>query len=263
MYFIDVQGTLITDSDKTAVSGAVAFIDYLNKHNKPFMIVTNNTKQLSSVLFEYLVSLGFTINKKHYIDPLMLLDECLDAKKVAAYGEESFLDTLDDKGYHLDFENPDYVVIGSKHNYTGEDFAQIISFLLKGVKLVGMHEITLYAKDGKRYPGTGAILKMLHAATLHKYEIIGKPSALFYTKAKEVLGNDIDFKDITMISDDLKGDLVGAKKLGMKTIFVLCGKYKTAEEIVPYIEEKYRPDMICNDMQDVLERTKETDENLR
>lgn len=256
MYFIDVQGTLITDTDKTAVNGAVDFIDHLNAENIPFMIVTNNTKQLSSVLFEYLVGLGLHLDKKFYIDPLMLLDSCVEHKHVAAYGEKSFLDTLKTKGYILDYENPESVIIGSKHDYTGEDFAQIIGFLLRGVKLIGMHEITLYAKDGKRYPGTGAILEMLKAATLHEYEIIGKPSTIFYTLAKKVLGEDVDFKDITMISDDLKGDLVGAKKLGMKTVFVLCGKYKTAEEIVPFIEESCQPDYICTDMADVLQQLK-------
>ena len=256
MYFIDVQGTLITDTDKTAVNGAVDFIDHLNRENIPFMIVTNNTKQLSSVLFDYLVGLGFDLDKDFYIDPLMLLDSCVEHKHVAAYGEESFLQTLLEKGYVLDYENPQSVIIGSKHNYTGEDFAQIIDFLLRGVKLMGMHEITLYAKDGKRYPGTGAILEMLKAATLHEYEIIGKPSSIFYSLAKKALGDGIEFEDITMISDDLKGDLVGAKQLGMKTVFVLCGKYKTAEEIVPFIEEDCRPDYICSDMSDVLQQLK-------
>ena len=256
MYFIDVQGTLITDSDKTAVNGAVDFITHLNEEKTPYMIVTNNTKQLSKVLFDYLVGLGLDLDEKFYIDPLMLLDSCVEHKHVAAYGEQSFLDTLSQKGFVLDYENPESVIIGSKHDYTGEDFAQIIGFLLKGVKLLGMHEITLYVKDGKRYPGTGAILEMLKAATLHEYEIIGKPSTIFYSLAKEVLGEDIEFKDITIISDDLKGDLVGAKKLGMKTVFVLCGKYKTAEEIVPYIEEECRPDYICKDMSDVLQQLK-------
>jgi len=256
MYFIDVQGTLITDTDQSAVNGAIDFIDYLNAEKIPFMIVTNNTKQLSQVLFDYLVGLGLDLDEKFYVDPLMLLDACVEHRHVAAYGEQSFLDTLIQKGYVLDFENPESVIIGSKHDYTGEDFAQIIGFLLKGVKLVGMHEITLYAKDGKRYPGTGAILEMLKAATLHEYEIIGKPSTIFYTLAKNVLGKDVDFKDITMISDDLKGDLVGAKKLGMKTVFVLCGKYKTAEEIVPFIEEDCKPDYICSDMADVLQQLK-------
>ena len=59
---------------------------------------------------------------------------------------------------------------------------------------------------------------------------------------------------MTIISDDVKGDLVGAKALGMKTVFVLSGKYAKAEEIVPLLGEEERPDMICNDMQAYRER---------
>lgn len=36
MYFIDVQGTLISDSDKTPLNGACELIAYLNK--KPCLI---------------------------------------------------------------------------------------------------------------------------------------------------------------------------------------------------------------------------------
>ena len=56
-----------------------------------------------------------------------------------------------------------------------------------------------------------------------------------------------------MISDDVKGDLGGAKELGMKTIFVTSGKYRSQEEIVPFLQQKLRPDEIYKDMQEVLE----------
>ena len=56
-----------------------------------------------------------------------------------------------------------------------------------------------------------------------------------------------------MISDDVKGDLGGAKAMGMKTIFVTSGKYKTAKEIVPSLEEQLKPDEILKDLAEVLE----------
>ena len=63
----------------------------------------------------------------------------------------------------------------------------------------------------------------------------------------------IDFSDITIISDDVKGDLGGAKEMGMKTIFVTSGKYKTQEEIVPFLEDRLKPDFVYKDMQEILE----------
>lgn len=257
MYFVDVQGTLISDEAKLPIPGAIETIEYLNSHHIPFMIVTNNTKKPSLEFLANLQSIGFAIQATQYIDPLMLLSKRLKEKNIAAYGDEQFLETLQSMGYKLDFDRPATVVIGVKKDYTSEVFAEIIDFLLKGANLLGMHETTLYAKDQKRYPGTGAILKMLEAATNVPYEVVGKPSLAFYEAAKQMLETAckkvIDYPMIAMISDDVKGDLVGAKALSMRTAFVLSGKYRKASEIIPFIDKSMHPDFICKDMSEILE----------
>ena len=100
---------------------------------------------------------------------------------------------------------------------------------------------------------------MLEFATSASYEVIGKPSVAFYEESLQKLRvqvKDAQFEDITIISDDVKGDLGGAKELGMKTIFVTSGKYKTADEIVPLLDENLKPDFIYKNMQDILEQHK-------
>lgn len=257
MYFIDVQGTLISDKDQTPIRGSIDFIKQLNSEKIPYMIVTNNTKHASNLFLESLQEKGFELDVAHYIDPLMLLDNFLEQNNIAAYGNPQFLATLEAKGYRLDFDTPAYVVLGIKHDYSFDDFAQMIGFILQGAKLIGMHETTLYAKGEKRYPGTGAVLQMLKAATSAEYVVVGKPSQAFYTKANEMLsqqiGRHVNFEEITMISDDIKGDLVGAKALGCTTQFVLSGKYQKAEEIIPFLEKSLHPDQIFDDMQAALE----------
>ena len=62
------------------------------------------------------------------------------------------------------------------------------------------------------------------------------------------------FSEITIISDDVKGDLGGAKMLGMKTIFVTSGKYKSAQEIVPLLDERLQPDEIFANIQEIMEK---------
>ena len=256
MYFIDVQGTLISDTDKSPIRGSIEFIDMLNEKKIPFVIITNSTKKASSKFYDFLRSLGFNFEFFSYLDPLMLLESCVEKDSVAAYGADEFLEVLSDMGYIFNYKNPKTVLISIKENFTSQEFAQIIDFLLSGASLVGMHETSLYAKDGKRYPGVGAILKMLEFATSSKYDVVGKPSELFYKEALRVLQKqnpDAKFSDITIISDDVKGDLGGAKEMGMKTIFVTSGKYKSADEIVPFLEPKLRPDCIYADMQEILE----------
>ena len=237
MYFIDVQGTLISDKDKTPLPYALEFIEYLNKNNIPFVIVTNNTKRAD--FKEYLQKLGF--NFKYYLDPLMVLDEKID-DEVAVFGNENFKNIIASK-YKLNYKNPKYLVL-SVGVYSSEDFSQMIEFILNGAKLIAMHKTSIYVSNNKRYPAVGAIAEMLKYATGCDYEVVGKPSKSFFQKAQKFLG--VDFKEITMISDDLIGDLQGAKKLGMKTILVLTGKIKNKKEI------KEKSDLILENLKGLI-----------
>lgn len=256
MYFIDVQGTLISDSDKSPIRGSREFIDMLNDKKVPYMIVTNNTKKKSKDFYQFLQNQGFTFSYENYLDPLMLLESRVEKNSVAAYGAQEFLDTVADMGYTLNYQNPKTVLVAIKENFTSEEYAQMIDFLLSGASLVGMHETSIYAKNNKRYPGVGAVLKLLQFATSVSYDVVGKPSDAFYKEALRKLqlqDKSAMFEKIEMISDDVKGDLGGAKELGMQTTFVTSGKYKTQEEIVPFLEEKLKPNFVYADMQEVLE----------
>ena len=97
---------------------------------------------------------------------------------------------------------------------------------------------------------------MLEFATSTSYKVVGKPSEAFYGEALKRLQNqdaNADFNQITMISDDVKGDLGGAKEMGMSTVFVTSGKYKSADEIVPFLDEQLRPNFVYGDMKEILE----------
>ncbi|WP_321779109.1 HAD-IIA family hydrolase [Sulfurimonas sp.] len=257
MYFIDVQGTLISDADKTPIAGALEFIRSLNEKKVPYMIVTNNTKKSSSDFYQYLKSLGFEFELSSYIDPLMILESCVSKQRVAAYGSKAFLQTIKNMSYVLDYEKPKTVLVAIKEDFKADEYAQMIDFLLDGAELIGMNETSIYAQNAKRYPGVGGILKMLEFATSTSYKVVGKPSLAFYEEALKGLqlqDEDATFSKITMISDDVKGDLGGAKEMGMKTIFVTSGKYKTAQEIIPSLKQELRPDEIFADMQEILEQ---------
>ena len=260
MFFIDVQGTLISDEDKSPIAGSIEFIDMLNDKKIPYMIVTNNTKKPSLEFYEFLKKQGFNFDFSLYLDPLMLLESNVSKNAVAAYGADEFLNTLTNMGYKLNYENPKTVLVAIKEDFTHDEYASMIDFLLSGASLVGMHETSIYAKNNKRYPGVGAVLKLLEFATSVEYSVVGKPSVAFYNEALKRIkdqNNDAEFSKITMISDDVKGDLGGAKELGMKTVFVTSGKYKTAQEIVPSLDEELKPDLIYADMAEILEKNNE------
>ena len=257
MYFIDVQGTLIEDDTKLPVNGAVEFINFLNTHSIPYMVITNSTKYPSEEFLGYLNSIGLSIPSTHYLDPLMLLNNEISLnQKIAAYGSVPFLNVLQSLGYTLDYVNPDVVLVAIKEDFTSDEYAQMISFLLSGAQLVGMHETSLYVKNKKRYPGVGAILKMLEYATSVPYRVVGKPSTAFFEEALKKLqlqDSSATYASTILISDDMKGDILGGQLLGLRGILVLSGKIRSKEEIFPSLEPAQYPMAVYADMQEILE----------
>ena len=231
MYLIDVQGTLIDDNDKKPISGAIEFIDNLNLHNIPYVVVTNNTKKRSEEFYDFLKKLGFNIAENSYLDPFMVLKNSLDVSRVCCFGPKEFIEVIESLGYKNNIENPDAILVTSSKDFDSEDYSKMIEMVMNGAKLIGMHATSTYAKDGRRYPGVGAIMKMISYATGSSYKIIGKPSHAFYEEALRFLEVE-SFDKIEMISDDAVGDLVGIKKLGAKTTLVLSGKCKNENEVL-------------------------------
>ncbi len=249
-YFIDVQGTIIDDSDRKPIAGAVEFVRKLKEANAHFALITNNTKFQSSEFMSYLRGLGFEFDNNQYLDPFATLQDIVDGKKIWAIGNSGFVESLRVAGYVFDEKAPDYLVVSLKENLSYDDLADAVEMIQSGAKLVGMHETSIYAKNGRKYPGLGAILRALEYATNTKAIVVGKPSVDFYSEAKKLVGAE-SFEEICIISDDAIGDLVGAKKLGMKTILVLSGKHRKADEIIPFLSEGVRPCEVYDTIADV------------
>lgn len=233
-YFIDVQGTLLSDATKQPLDGAVELIAHLNHTKTPYVVITNNTKERSEDFLRSLHVKGLAIPKENYLDPFMVLQSRVKEKEIQAFGPHAFLDVLASLEYTLVQDKAKAILIASHQHFDASSFASMIEASIEGAKIIGMHGTSIYAKEGRRYPGVGAILSMLEYATGNKGEVVGKPSNAFYAKALEMIhaqDPSLCFEDITMISDDAMGDLVGAKGLGITTWLVLSGKCKDASEV--------------------------------
>ncbi|EAI7265798.1 HAD-IIA family hydrolase [Campylobacter coli] len=245
MFFLDVQGTLISDADKSLIYGAKELIDFLNTKNIPYVVITNNTKKID--FLEKLRQKGLAIKEDAYIDPFSVLGYILRPCKVAAFGAEEFVQSLEKLGFEMDFENPMAVLIASYDDFKFQDFALMMEYAKEGVQFIAMHESSIYKKEGRLYPGVGSIMAMLQNAIDFKYQVVGKPSTAFYKEALRLLRNynkNADFEDIKIISDDLKGDLVQAKELGMKTLLVLSGKISDTKGLDTGMVDKIYPSVL-------------------
>lgn len=246
MIFIDVQGTLIKDSDKSLINGAGELLRFLNSQKIPYVVITNNTKFKSEDFLKELRRKGLEIKDGAYLDPFCVLKNILPICKAAPFGSKKFKDVMGELGYEIETSNSaKAVLVASGDDFKFDEFATMIEILQNGAELIAMSETSVYKKNDRSYPGVGAIAKMLNYATGREYNVIGKPSVKFYEEALGLLnlqGANAKFSDVLIISDDAKGDLVGAKELGMRTALVLSGKVSDASKtgVEPkFIDEIY------------------------
>lgn len=231
-YLIDVQGTLISDADKAPINGAIELIEFFNSQNIPYVVITNNTKFKSDEFLASLTAQGIMIKDGSYLDPFCVLSEVLPPCDVAMFGSDEFMRTMIRLGYRQNLATPKAVLVASFDNFKFKEFALMVEFVQNGAKFIPLHETSIYKKLGRAYPGVGAIASMISYATGCTYEVVGKPSVNFYKEALRLLNLQVatNFEDIFVLSDDAKGDLVGAKKLGMKTGLVLSGKVDSVDK---------------------------------
>ena len=113
---------------------------------------------------------------------------------------------------------------------------------------VTLHRNRLFKNAGRLELGLGAWAAALEYATGKEAEMAGKPAPELFLAGARVLG--LEPRQVTMVGDDPHADLVPAKKLGMKTILVLSGKYsdgRVLEEVPPGL----RPDLVVGGVGDL------------
>lgn len=231
-FFIDVQGTLLSDADKSPVNGACKLIEFLNKKNLPYIVITNNTKHTSAEFLASLRQKGLAVKDGAYLDPFCVLDDIIKPCEVAMFGADEFINTMQKLGYTQNLKNAKAVMVASFDDFKFSDFASMIELINDGAKFIPMHETSVYKKHGRLFPGVGAIASMIKNATGTEYKAVGKPSVKFFQTALNLIkkqDNSLNFKDIKIISDDARGDLSGAKNLGMQTVLVLSGKVSSVQ----------------------------------
>jgi ribonucleotide monophosphatase NagD (HAD superfamily) len=91
----------------------------------------------------------------------------------------------------------------------------------------------------------GAFVAGLEYAAGVDAEVVGKPSASFFTAALDALGARPD--EAVMVGDDAESDIGGAKALGMRGVLVRTGKFE--EKTLAAAEPK--PDAVIDSIADL------------
>ena len=254
LYLIDIEGTIVKDKSFVPIEGAINWINSLKSKDREFVLVSNNTTHKPADLLGLLRNKGFNVKEENLVTCISAALNWLKAKKIKScfvIGTPQLKSLLNENQIETkEDEETEAVLVGLDTSLDYQKLKIATNALVKNnAYLLALHENRLYKDErGELSPSVGAVVKALEYACQKRAKVFGKPNPTFFREVLRKFGAKPE--ECMMISDDPLSDLLGAKKLGMKTVFVTSGKYKD-EEILKSLNKKFRPDFIYSDISQI------------
>lgn len=252
---LDVEGVLVADKRYQAVDGAVEFVAKARAAGCPIRLITNNTTDDKPAIIDKLTRAGFdfTIAELHTCTAAAIrrLRE-LRAKRCLVLGTEGLKQVFRDAGVVVtENSEVDAVIVGLDTDLTYERLRLACDAIAnRKAEFIALHVNRLYPDSaGRASPSVGAIAAAIEYATRVAPTVMGKPSRDYYQQVLDDIG--LASADVLLVSDDPFSDLVGAKRMGMRTAFVLSGKYDNVA-VLSSIAADERPDVTSPRIIDLL-----------
>jgi HAD superfamily hydrolase (TIGR01450 family) len=252
-FLIDIEGTIVKDKSYTPIEGAVDWLRKVKSKGRVFSLVSNNTTHSPEKLLSLLRSKGFELEEDNLDTCMKMAKEWLKIKKIKScfvIGNQILKDYLRKEGIEIKEDSSvQAVVVGLDEKVDYEKLKIATRALMENnAHLIALHSNKVFKDSkGEIAPSVGSIVKALEYASDKKALIMGKPSVDFYRNVLRRLKSKSE--NCIFISDDPLSDLAGAKKLKIKTAFVLSGKYDRS--ILRKTEKKARPDFIYQKISDI------------
>jgi len=252
-FLIDIEGTIVKDKSYAPVEGVVEWLRKVKSSRKKFSLVSNNTTHSPDELLPLLKSKGFDLGEENLDTCMKVTGEWLKKKKIKScfvLGNEALKSYLGKERIKIrEDSSVQAVVVGLDGELNFLKLKTATRALVENnAHLVALHANKVYKDSkGEIAPSVGAVVRALEYASGKRGLIMGKPSIDFYRSVLRRL--DIKPQNCLMISDDPLSDLVGAKKLKIKTAFVLSSKYDRS--ILKRLDKKKRPDYVYESIAEI------------
>lgn len=232
-YLIDMDGVIYRGSE--SIPGAAEFIRFLQVEDTPYLFLTNNSSYMPLDVVHKLRKFNIETSEHHVYTAAMATAEFVHRQRphgsAFVIGEGGLLKALNDVGYAISRENPDYVIVGEGRVLNFELVEQAHRMIARGAKLLSTNSDTWCPTDSGPRPGCGAIVALLESASGEKAYHVGKPNPFMMRAARKRIG--LRTEEVTMIGDTMETDIRGATDLGFRSILVLTGS-STRESLKAY-----------------------------
>jgi HAD superfamily hydrolase (TIGR01458 family) len=266
---LDLDGVIVVAGK--AVPGSVEAIAELERRRMPYRIVTNTSLVSRATLSRYAAKLGNDIPPERFQSALSA-SAAYAAK--AFGGKPVYVITSADGRTEFDgqrlLSNEEAaapgaraaaVIVGdSPDELTHANLNRAFRLVRNGARLIGMHRNPWWLTPDGPTLDSGAYVTGLEFATGVRAQIIGKPSAPFFSIAVEALRRDLGAgrtrlkrSEIAMVGDDVRTDVLAGQRAGLRGVFVLTGKHQLDELArIPGGRGAREPDAVAPSLADVV-----------
>jgi len=224
---LDLDGVL-WEGDRP-LPGMPEFLSFLRAEDIRIILATNNASLTPESYVQKLARMGAEVRREEIITSATATAEYLKSvarpgEKIFIIGEEGLTRAIEEAG--LPLAEPDelrtaYVVCGMDRGLTWQKLATATIYLRGGARFIGTNPDLTFPTERGIAHGNGAILAALTAASGVKPTIIGKPFPSLFQMALRKMG--IPKAWVAALGDRLETDILGARKVGIKSILVLTG----------------------------------------
>jgi HAD superfamily hydrolase (TIGR01450 family) len=260
MALADLFDGLLVDLDgvvwvgREFVPGAAEALGELLEAGKEIVFVTNNPGRPPATYAERLREAGVPADERRIVTAgiatVRLAVERVGAESSAfVIGAPAFHDSAAEAGLVLregeEARRVDAVLVSGHREFDYEELLTATLALQAGASLFATSRDPTLPMPGGAWPGTGAILAAVEAASGATAEIGGKPERHLFEQARALIPGA---ERVAMVGDRLASDIEGGQRAGLATILVLSGASTRAEAE----SAAARPDHVVEDLSGLL-----------
>ncbi len=255
MFLLDMDGTLYLENN--VFKGSIEFINLLNKQNKKYIFLTNNSSKSVESYLEKLNRLGFKANEKNMFTSAQATSIYIKQKnknaKLYVVGTNSLKQEFKSQGFQICEnvdEHIDFLVVGFDTELNYKKIQDACYLLNKGIDYIATNPDLVCPVENGFVPDCGSICNMLKTATNREPTYIGKPKREMVDIVSKI--EKVPLEKIAIIGDRLYTDIACGINAGITSICVLTGETKKED-----IEDtEYKPTYIVNSINDIYEMLK-------
>ena len=229
---IDLDGCVWVGDQ--AVDGSVEAIELLRSAGKRVAFATNNSRRTGEDYVRKLWGLGIQASLGDVVTVggamQHLLAETRRGMTAFVIGTQAMLDHVAEAGLKL-MNNTDLatraelVIVSGTEDVTYDDIRIASLALRRGADFLATSRDPTYPMPDGLWPGTGAVLAAVEAASGREAAIVGKPEPQLFFTAVERLGDGRTL----VVGDRIASDIEAAKRAQLDAALVLTGD-TSAEE---------------------------------